>query len=126
VTICRNEKAAYVHEHLSVVAQEKDGPGYKGRTFNRMINAGSKGQFLRRVRMKLAWNGVPRIVVPSWFTSTTDIRHGVVDKSQRNGEIFRSRIDGRQRHADLNAALTIALWPILRPAGTPAAAWGHQ
>jgi transposase len=122
VTICRENRAAYVHEHLTVVASEKDGPGYKGRTFNRMINSGSKGQFLRRVRMKLAWNGVPRIVVPSWFTSTTDVRYGIVDGAQRNGEIFRARIDGRQRHADLHAALTIALWPILRPAAAPAAA----
>jgi hypothetical protein len=122
VTLCRNEKAAYVHEHLTVVAQEKDGPGYKGRTFNKMINSGSKGQFLRRVRTKLAWNGVPRIVVPSWFTSSTDVRHGIVDGSQRNRGIFRACIDGRQRHADLHAALTIALWSILRPVTTHATA----
>lgn len=51
--MCRRHQAAYVRERLTVVAAEKGGPEYKGRTFNKMLNNGSKGQFLRGMSSKL-------------------------------------------------------------------------
>jgi len=113
--MCRAHKAAYVRENLSVVAKEKQTPDYKGRTFNRMLNNGAKGQFVRRVAAKLKWWGVPEVVVPSYYTSTTDVRHAVVDARQRSGELFKARTDDWRMHADLHAGLTLALWPLLRP-----------
>ena len=115
VRICRAHHAAYVCESLSVVAKEKQTPDYKGRTFNRMLNNGAKGQFVRRASAKLKWWGVPEVVVPSYYTSTTDVRHAVVDAKQRSSEVFKARTDGWQMHADLHAGLTLALWPLLRP-----------
>jgi hypothetical protein len=114
VGLCRKLKAAYVREDLTVIAAEKDKPEYKGRTFNKMINNGSKGQFTRRASAKLKWYGIPEFKVPSYYTSSTDVRYGVVDKSQRIGEVFTAKHDGRQWHADVHAALTLALWPILK------------
>ena len=113
--LCARHKAAYVREDLTVLAKEKASPDYKGRTFNKMLNNGAKGQFLRRMSDKLRWMGVPEIVVPSWYTSTTDVRNSRVDKKQRSGETFVAKADGRRMHADLHAALTLALWPLLRP-----------
>ena len=113
--MCRGKKAAYVRENLNIFAVEKKSPDYKGRIFNKMLNNGSKGQFLRRMTGKLQWYGVPEIVVPSYYTSSTDVRHSVVDSKQRRGEVFTSRVDGRQMNADLHAGLTLALWPLLRP-----------
>jgi hypothetical protein len=37
-----------------------------------------------------------------------------VDKRQRNGRVFKAHKDGMIMDADTHAALTIALWPILR------------
>lgn len=53
--------------------------------------------------------------MPSFYTSITDVRHGVVDARQRRGEVFRARLDGWSMHADLHGALTLALWPLLEP-----------
>lgn len=113
--LARKWDAGVVREHLTVMAEEKGGPDYKGRTYNKMINNGAKGQYIRRASDKLAWNGVPEAVVPSWWTSSTDVRNGIVDKAQRRGDAFVARADGRKRHADMHAAQTLALWPILRP-----------
>jgi len=88
VRTCRAHKAAYVRENLSVVATEKQTPDYKGRTFNRMLKNGAKGQFVRRASAKLKWWGVPEVVVPSKYTSTTDVLHAVVDARQRSREVF--------------------------------------
>jgi hypothetical protein len=113
--MCIKHKAAYVREHLTILAKEKAAPDYWGRTMNKMMNNGSKGQFLRRMSGKLKWYDVPEIVVPSWHTSSTDVRHSVVDTAQRRGEGFRAKVDGWLMHADLHAALTVALWLLLRP-----------
>ena len=112
---CVTHKAAYVRENLTLLAAEKSSSDYKGRTFNRMLNNGSKGQFLRRMSSKLKWFGVPEVVIPSFYTSSTDVRFSVVDKKQRKGEVFTASTDGRKMDADLHAGLTIALWPLLRP-----------
>ena len=46
----------------------------------------------------------------------TDVRHAVVDKRQRKTQDrFVARVDGRVMQADLHAALTIALYALLRP-----------
>ncbi|WP_046863660.1 hypothetical protein [Microvirga massiliensis] len=113
--LARQWNAAVVREHLTVMAEEKDSPAYKGRTFNRMINNGAKGQYIRRASNKLKWNGIPEVVVPSFWTSCTDVRFGVVDKAQRRGPVFVARADGLRADADLHAAHTLALWPLLRP-----------
>ncbi|WP_046867075.1 hypothetical protein [Microvirga massiliensis] len=113
--LARTWNAAVVREDLTVVAEEKESPTYKGRTFNKMIAHGAKGQYIRRASDKLRWNGIPEVVVPSFWTSCTDVRFGVVDTRQRRGAVFTARADGACWDADLHAAQTLALWPVLRP-----------
>lgn len=120
--LARKYDAAVVREDLTVVAKEKERPDYKGRTFNKMMNNGAKGHYLRRARAKLKWRGIPEVVVPSAWSSSTDVRNGVVDKKQRKGSLFRASVDGREMQADLHASLTLALWPLLRPKAAMATA----
>jgi len=67
---------------------------------------------------KLAWMGIPHLTVPSFHTSTTDVRHGVVDKGQRRGDVFTARVDRVRMHADVHAAAVIGLWAFLVPKPT--------
>ncbi len=114
--LARKHRAVVVREHLTVVAKEKEAPGYFGRTFNKMINNGAKGQYLRAASAKLRWFGIPEAVVQSFYTSSTDVRFGVVDRKQRRTQdSFVAKTDGRVRQADLNAACTIALYAMLKP-----------
>lgn len=106
--------AVVVREDLSILTIETDDPAYKGRTFNKMINNGSKGQYIRRSDNKLAWRGIPSIVVPSYYSSTTDWRYGCIDKAQRHGERFTGK-DGRVWDADMHAGEMLARWLFLRP-----------
>jgi hypothetical protein len=107
--------AAVVSEDLSLVAVPLDDPAYKGRTFNRMFNNGSKGQYSRRSEDTLKWKGIPSIKVPSFWTSSYDWRNGTVGKEQRRGRLFKARSDGRVWDADLHAAETIGRYLFLRP-----------
>ncbi|MCE6958725.1 transposase [Cereibacter sphaeroides] len=113
--------AVVASEDLSFLAVEKKDPDYKGRTFNRMINNGSRGQYTRRADDKLDWRGIARILLPSYYTSSTDWRTGTVDKTQRKDAWF-TAADGTRWDADLHAAETLARWLFLRPkpAGSPA------
>jgi hypothetical protein len=114
--------AVVVREDLSILAVEKKDPGYKGRTFNKMINNGAKGQYTRRADDTLAWRGIATLKLPSFYSSSTDWRTGTVDKGQRSGPTFRAR-DGTQWDADLHAAELLARWLFLRPKpAAPAAA----
>lgn len=106
--------AVVVREDLSILAAEKKGPDYKGRTFNRMINNGAKGQYTRRADDKLAWRGIATLKLPSFYTSSTDWRAGKVDRAQRAGSVFTDR-DGIVWDADLHAAEMLARWLFLRP-----------
>lgn len=106
--------AAVVSEDLDIIAVPTDDPDYKGRTFNRMINNGSKGQYNLRSDNTLKWRGIPSVKVPSYYTSSTDWRNGTVSKDQRRGETFRAA-DGRRLDADLHAAETIGRYLFLRP-----------
>src|ERR1039457_2231952 len=45
-------RAAIVRENLTVLTAEVDSPEYKGRTFNKMLNNGSKGQYQNRASDK--------------------------------------------------------------------------
>ena len=114
--IAARHRAAVVCEDLTVIAEERGSPEYKGRAFNRLINNGSKGRYGRAAAAKLEWAGTPLIAVPSYYTSVTDHRSGVVDRSQRRGDVFVAKTDGAAWHADLHAAETIALWGFLVPA----------
>jgi hypothetical protein len=114
VRLARQFQAACVREDLTILAHEKKSSDYMGRTMNKMLNNGSKGQYLRANSSKLKWNGIPELTVPSYYSSVTDHRHAVVDKKQRRGEDFIARIDGARFHADLHGSLTIALYPLLR------------
>lgn len=111
--------AAVVTEDLDILAVETDDPAYKGRTFNKMINNGSKGQYNLRSDNTLKWKGIPSIKVPSFYTSATDWRDGTVDKAQRRGETFKATSDGRQWDADLHAAEMIGRYLFLRPKSRP-------
>ncbi len=107
--------AVVVTEDLNVVAIRTDDPAYKGRTFNKMINNGSKGQYIRRSKNTLTWRGIASIKIPSFYTSSTDWRTGTVDKKQRRGTIFRAASDGRVWDADLHAAEMIGRYLFLKP-----------
>ncbi|MCZ7860610.1 hypothetical protein O9X98_04255 [Agrobacterium salinitolerans] len=107
--------AAVVSEDLDVVAVTTDDPAYKGRTFNKMINNGSKGQYNLRSDNVLKWRGVASVKIPSFYTSSTDWRTGTVDKSQRRGSVFKAASDGRKWDADLHAAEMIGRYLFLRP-----------
>ena len=114
--------AVVVREDLSVLAIEKKDVAYKGRTFNKLINNGAKGQYTRRADDTLEWRGIATLKLPSFYTSSTDWRTGTVDKGQRSGSRFRAR-DGAEWDADLHAAELLARWLFLRPKpAAPAAA----
>jgi hypothetical protein len=105
--------AVIASEDLSILAVEKKDPAYKGRTFNRMINNGAKGQYTRLADDKAEWRGIACILLPSWYSSSTDWRTGRVDRSQRKGAVFTAE-DGRQWDADLHAGEMLARWLFLR------------
>ncbi len=107
--------ALVVAEDLTVETEERAGPQYKGPTFNKMINHGAKGRFGRAADDKAAMAGVPVLRVPSRHTSTTDTRAGVVNKTQRRGDVFTAKTDGRRSHADAHAAFTVGILPFLVP-----------
>lgn len=113
--LAQRHRAVVVREKLTVEAVETDDPGYRGRAFNRMINDGARGQYARKAARGLAWDGVPEIVVPSWYTSTTCFRSATVDASQRRGDTFTSRRLGYRKDADLHAASTLAHYLIPAP-----------
>ncbi|HYW75370.1 MAG TPA: hypothetical protein VFA48_01915 [Gammaproteobacteria bacterium] len=120
VELARTHDAALVCENLTVMAIEKDELGYKGRAFNKMLNNGSKGQYLRRAAGKLQWNGVPEVAVPSWYTSRACTVHSVVVKAAcRRGERIFLPCCGRKDHADEHAADTLGIMPFLRPRFVP-------
>ena len=111
--------AAVIRENLTIVAKEKNKPGYFGRTYNKMSNNGAKGQYLRMASAKLRWFGIPERTVPSYHTSSTDVRFAVVDKRQRKTQDrFVARKDKRVWQADLHAGGVLALYPQLRPLRT--------
>jgi hypothetical protein len=114
VELARKHHAAIVREDLTVEAIEKDDPEYKGRTFNKMINNGSKGQYQRRASQTFRWNGVPEVVIPSWYTSRSCLPHSVIiEKKHRKGESIFLPCCGVKDHADEHAADTIACYPFL-------------
>ena len=112
--LAKKYNAAIVREDLTVEAVEKDDPEYKGRTFNKMINNGSKGQYQRRASQTFRWNGVPEVVTPSWYTSRSCLPHSaVIEKKHRKGESIFLPCCGVKDHADEHAADTIACYPFL-------------
>ena len=112
--LAKKYNAAIVREDLTVEAIEKDDPEYKGRTFNKMINNGSKGQYQRRASQTFRWNGVPEVVIPSWYTSRSCLPHSVIiEKKHRKGESIFLPCCGVKDHADEHAADTIACYPFL-------------
>lgn len=113
-SLAQKYHALVVVEDSTFLAVEKISSEYKGRMFNKLLNNGSKGQLIRRLSMRLRWQGIPQEKIPSYYTSSTDARFSVVDKAQRQGSVFRSQRDGRIMQADLHASLTIALYPLLR------------
>ncbi|MFX4300321.1 hypothetical protein [Pseudosulfitobacter pseudonitzschiae] len=115
-------RALVVSEKLDYLAIPTDETGYKGRTFNRMINNGARAQYTSRADNKLDWRGIPQIKIPAFYTSCTDWRNGHVDKAQRRGEVFTAAVDRERWHADLHAAEMIGRWLFLRPRNTVAQA----
>jgi hypothetical protein len=107
--------AVVVTEDLDILGVPTDDPAYKGRTFNKMINNGSKGQYILRSKNTLTWRGIRSVKIPSFYTSTTDWRNGKVDRDQRRGAIFRASFDERVWDADLHAAEMIGRYLFLKP-----------
>lgn len=106
--------AVALREDLTVLAIPIDDPDYKGRTFNKMMNNGSKGQYIRRSDNKMAWKGIVSLALPSAYSSTTDWRNACVDKKQRKGSVFTGR-DGVKWDADEHASEMLGRWLFLRP-----------
>jgi hypothetical protein len=50
--LIKSYNATMVVEDLSVMAIEKEKPDYRGRSFNKMINNGSKGQYMNKAKEK--------------------------------------------------------------------------
>jgi hypothetical protein len=113
--LARKYSAAVVREDLGILAKEKKSSGYKGRTFNKTINNGSKGQYIKRASDKLRWDGIPEIVIPSYYTSTTCTVHSLVDDAMRQGEQFCCPQCKIRHNADEHAADTIGKYILLRP-----------
>lgn len=117
----RGERVAVVHEALDYVAKEKVDARYRGRAFNRWINASARGTYRRMGSGKLVWHGIREILVPAAWTSSACVFHGVVDKAMRDGDGFACphclttaqanglRLEDAVRHADLSASLTHTL-----------------
>jgi len=114
--LAQKYNAALVREDLTLLPKEKESPGYRGRLFNKMINNGSKGQYIRRASDKLKWDGIPELVVPSYYTSSACTVHCLVDASMRRKETFFCPECGVPEHADMHAADTIANYFLLQPA----------
>jgi hypothetical protein len=116
--IAQKWNAAVMAESLTYVAIEKESAAYKGRTFNKVMNQASRGQYARRAQEKHAWNGVPLIELPSWFTSTTCFRHGVINPAFRKRDVFwctECRKEGRaSEHADEHAADMLGVYALLK------------
>ena len=105
--------ATMIVEDLSVMAIEKEKPKYRGKSFNKMINNGSKGQYMRMAKEKFLWNGILEIRIPSFFSSTTCTKHKVVDKNMRKNKLFLCPICNIKKDADKNASDTIASFLLL-------------
>jgi transposase len=115
IRLLQKYEGALVREDLTVVALKKGEERYKGRTFNKMLNNGAMGQYKRMAGQKLLWNGIAQQVLPSYWTSSTCVKCGVVDKKMRCGERFECERCGDVRHADENAADTLACYLFLVP-----------
>ena len=116
VALAKRHNAAIAREDLTVLAIEKDSPGYKGRAFNKMINHGSRGQYARRATDKFDWHGVPECVVPAAYTSRACLRHGhITPAKERTGDCVRFKCcKDKTDHADEHAAETIAGYAFLQ------------
>ena len=114
VALAQKYDAVAVGEDYTVTAIEKDDPDYKGRVFNKMINNGALGHYIKRCISKFKWNQVSHIKIPSYYTSTTDWRTGCVNSDQRKGSKF-TALDGCVWDADEHAAEMIARWLFLTP-----------
>ncbi|MBS1807587.1 MAG: transposase [Acidobacteria bacterium] len=118
LALAQKHDATIVREHLTNEAIEVDDPKYKGRTFNKMINNGARGQYERMASNKFLWYGVPEFALPSFYTSQTCTVHASVNESQRDGEVFKCAVGGERHHADEHAGDTIGLYLLLRPITT--------
>ena len=74
-----------------------------------MINHGAKGQYQKRASDKLIWNGISEVVLPSDYTSSYCVKHGIVNSKMRKGESVVCPSCKEVRHADENAADTLAI-----------------
>ena len=101
VALAKQYNAALIREDLTVMAVEKAKPEYKGRRFNKMINNGSKGLYLRQAGGKLLWNGIPELAMPTPYTSQACLHHSRL--GERRGEVFQCPECQDARHSDTNA-----------------------
>ena len=113
--LIKKYKSAFVCEDLTVMAAEKDKPDYKGRRFNKMINNGSKGLYMRVAQEKLFWNGILEHRIPSFYSSTTCTKHSIIDKNMRNGGVFECKECDKKEDADIHASSTISSFLLLKP-----------
>lgn len=116
VELAQKHGAIIVRENLTVEAIEKESPEYKGRRFNKMINNGSKGQYQKMASGKFKWNGIPEVLIGSWYTSRVCTKHAVIaEKKDRKGEKLYLSCCDCETHADIHASETIAKYHFLIP-----------
>ena len=111
--LIKHYNAAIIVENLTVMAIEKEKPDYKGRSFNKMINNGSKGQYMSMAKEKFLWNGILESKIPSFYSSTTCTIHKIVDDKMRNNKVFKCEQCNIVKDADKNASDTIASFLLL-------------
>ena len=107
--------AVVATEDLTYVAKEKNKPGYRGKTFNRVLNHTARGRYARMARQKFAWHGVAEAVLPSYYTSTSCVKHALVKKTMRKDEQFTCPYCNTVEHADVHASETLAVILVAKP-----------
>ena len=115
--LVKKYNATLVVEDLTLKAAEKETPEYKGRTFNKMTNNGSKGQYMTIAAERNWWDGVLSVKVPSFYSSKTCTTHKLVEGKKgemRKGKIFECPQCKEKLDADLHASSTIPSFLLLQ------------
>jgi hypothetical protein len=114
VALAKLFNASVAREQLTYVTIPTDSPLYRGKRFNRDMNQACRGRYSRTAAAKLAWEHIPELVVPSYYTSKACLIHSLPE-GWRKDEDYRCPLCGEKIHADAHAAVTIGLLLLARP-----------
>ena len=109
VSLAKKYKAIVIREKLTLKPIEKESIEYKGKAFNKMLSNGARGTYENISGQKLEFWGIGEYGVGAWYTSSTCIKHGLVDKQMRKSqESFVCPLCAKEKNADMNAADVLA------------------